>query len=206
MAATQGSESDGRWGVATGNIDDTFFRHRACNLAHRAGPAGRHRKRSTRGHLLSPQSDIFLQERIAGEALARLEAERSGIAHSAHQLVTRVSWGGQLRGHRSRRGAVERGRRLIVKCRMRRFGLSSRQTRWKRACWTRWWRSGGRAASAVRGRCMRSCAPFCSGRPRRGWRLPSVIHHPESLRRPQKAGVANGAPWSVRIATGRPYS
>ena len=50
--------------------------------------------------------------------------------------------------------------------------------------------------------------PFCSGRPgsMRRWRMPSLIHHTESLLRPQKAGVANGAPLSVRMASGRPYS
>jgi hypothetical protein len=31
-----------------------------------------------------------------------------------------------------------------------------------------------------------------------------VIHHPESGLRPQQVGGAHGAPWSVRIASGRP--
>jgi hypothetical protein len=68
-------------------------------------------------------SAILLQERIADEALAGVEAERSGLAHAASQLVTWGSRGGQLRGHRSRRGAVERGRCLGVACLVRALGM-----------------------------------------------------------------------------------
>jgi hypothetical protein len=57
-------------------------------------------------------------------------------------------------------------------------------------------------------RCMRSCRPFCSGCPAsiRSGTIPSFIHHTASRESPATACEANGAPLSVRIACGMPYS
>jgi hypothetical protein len=49
-------------------------------------------------------------------------AERAGVAHAAHQVVTWVSWGGQLRGYRARGGPGARGRCPGVEGLMRALG------------------------------------------------------------------------------------
>jgi hypothetical protein len=68
--------------------------------------------------------------------------------------------------------------------------------------------SGGRVVSAFMVRCIRSCAPFCSGCPgtMRSMLMPSRIHHNDSRESLARPGFPNGLPLSERIARGRPYS
>ena len=68
--------------------------------------------------------------------------------------------------------------------------------------------AGGRVVSAFRVRCIRSCAPFCSGwlGSLRTCRIPSRIHHTLSCERRPNAWVEKGTPLSVRRISGRPYS
>ena len=65
--------------------------------------------------------------------------------------------------------------------------------------------AGGRAR---RGRRIRSCRPFWSGRPgsMNSGRTPSHTHQAESFESRAKVVVANGTPLSVRIRIGKPYS
>jgi hypothetical protein len=67
---------------------------------------------------------------------------------------------------------------------------------------------GGLAVSAFSVRCIRSCLPFCCGRP--GWirsgRMPSLIHQMAKWESPADAQEAKGGPLSVRMASGSPYS
>src|SRR6516162_9783947 len=67
---------------------------------------------------------------------------------------------------------------------------------------------GGLAVSAFSVRCIRSCLPFCCGRP--GWirsgRMPSLIHQMAKWESPAGAQEAKGGPLSVRMASGSPYS
>src|SRR6187200_439893 len=66
---------------------------------------------------------------------------------------------------------------------------------------------GGRVASSLRVRCMRSWRPFCCGWPglMRSMAMPSLSHQTESLERLNRAlGLAKGTPLSERIACGRP--
>src|ERR1700756_1809142 len=68
--------------------------------------------------------------------------------------------------------------------------------------------AAGIAVSCFSVRCIRSCLPFCSGCPAsiRSTTIPSFIHHTASRDNPAIAREANGAPLSVRIVSGRPYS
>jgi len=67
---------------------------------------------------------------------------------------------------------------------------------------------GGEAAGgrARRGRRIRSCRPFWSGRPgsMNSGRTPCRTHQAESFESRVKVVVANGTPLSVRIRAGRP--
>src|SRR4051794_27049336 len=68
--------------------------------------------------------------------------------------------------------------------------------------------SGGRVVSALSVRCIRSCAPFCSGcrGTIRSTLMPSRIHYSESLESLARPGDPNGLQLYDRIARGRPYS
>jgi hypothetical protein len=63
-----------------------------------------------------------------------------------------------------------------------RSSLSMRRSSSNRFCWRSMVGSGGRTVSALSVRCMRSCAPFCSGCPgtMRSTGMPSRIHHSDS--------------------------
>ena len=68
---------------------------------------------------------------------------------------------------------------------------------------------GGRVASFLRVRCMRSWRPFCWGWPglMRSIAMPSRSHQTESLQRLNRAlGLAKGTPLSERMASGSPRS
>src|SRR5512135_1878263 len=76
-------------------------------------------------------------------------------------------------------------------------------------CCCRLFVPGGRVASFLRVRCMRSWRPFCCGWPglMRSMAMPSRNHQTESLERWNKAlGLAKGTPLSERMASGRPRS
>ena len=64
------------------------------------------------------------------------------------------------------------------------------------------------AVSCLSVRCMRSCRPFCCGLPgsMRSGVMPSLIHHTASPVNPLSPLLPNGAPLSVRILAGKPYS
>ena len=68
--------------------------------------------------------------------------------------------------------------------------------------------AGGRVASALSVRCMRSWRPFCCGLPGSisCGMTPSRTHHADSLDSRASVLVANGTPLSVRMYCGRPYS
>ena len=55
---------------------------------------------------------------------------------------------------------------------------------------------------------MRSCRPFCCGRPgsMSSGTIPKRTHHAESFDKRANVVVANGTPLSVRIRCGNPYS
>src|SRR6266581_1864095 len=68
---------------------------------------------------------------------------------------------------------------------------------------------GGRVASFLRVRCMRSWRPFCCGWPglMRSMAMPSRSHQTESFERLNRAfGLAKGTPLSERMASGKPRS
>ena len=79
----------------------------------------------------------------------------------------------------------------------------------KRACCCRLFMPGGRVASFLRVRCMRSWRPFCWGWPglMRSMAMPSRSHQTASLDRLKRAlGLAKGTPLSERMACGSPRS
>jgi hypothetical protein len=67
---------------------------------------------------------------------------------------------------------------------------------------------GGLAVSSFNVRCMRSCLPFCCGFPgsMRSGMMPSFTHFTDSFDKPPGLRAAKGAPLSVRIRQGSPYS
>ena len=86
--------------------------------------------------------------------------------------------------------------------------LSSWRNRRNSRCWLRRSPAGVIATSGFRVRCLRSCRPFCGGLPGSilSTLIPSLIHHTASRDSPATAVEANGAPVSLRIACGRPFS
>ena len=67
-------------------------------------------------------------------------------------------------------------------------------------------RRGGGGLLSVR--CIRSCRPFCCGLPGSilSGRIPNLIHHTASPVSPLSPLLPNGAPLSVRLRSGNPYS
>ncbi len=68
--------------------------------------------------------------------------------------------------------------------------------------------AAGRVVSRLSSRCIRSCWPFSWGLAGviRWWTMPSCIHQTFRGDRPWMPVEANGAPLSVRIASGKPTS
>ena len=89
-----------------------------------------------------------------------------------------------------------------------RCSLYSRSNLRNTSCCCRKFAAGGFAVSCFSVWCIRSCRPFCSGQPGsiRSWRIPSPSHHIARRLNPAGAGLANGGPLSLRIASGKPYS
>src|SRR5216684_1299322 len=77
-----------------------------------------------------------------------------------------------------------------------------------RRCWAASVAAGGRAVSALRVLCMRSCRPFCWGWPgiMRTGVMPSLIHHTDSRLKPPAASEAKGGPLSESSTCGKQHS
>ena len=154
------------------------------------------------------QADSFSPQHLTEKHLVLLPTELALMMHTAHQHGGRVLRFWYPRRIRARRRRITRGRGLHAQGLVRTH-LVVLLAKAIEGALLRPPVVGGRlAVSCFSVRCMRSCRPFCSGCPAaiRSGTIPSFIHHTASRDSPAIAREANGAPLSVRIAAGIPYS
>src|SRR2546426_10187272 len=109
------------------------------------------------------QSDVVLFQGLREEELLRFEAERACIRDEAHQVMPGYSGCARRRGYGRGDGCQTVAGGCWPSASCGRWWLYSARKRWKRRCWPRRGRAGGRGGSALRARCMRPWAPFCPG-------------------------------------------